>query len=56
MTAGLQDERKKEREELGDEAPPKLVPKTLDNMREYDVTTVGGKRKHCTLPRQSCLK
>ena len=43
MTAGLQDERKKEREELGDEAPPKLVPKTLDNMREYDVTTVGGK-------------
>jgi len=38
-----QDERKKEREELGDEAPPKLVPKTLDNMREYDVTTVGGK-------------
>eukprot|EP00088_Acartia_fossae_P006681 TRINITY_DN13083_c0_g1_i2.p1 TRINITY_DN13083_c0_g1~~TRINITY_DN13083_c0_g1_i2.p1 ORF type:complete len:341 (-),score=58.71 TRINITY_DN13083_c0_g1_i2:206-1228(-) len=38
-----QDERKKEREELGDEAPPKLVPKTLDNMREYDETTVGGK-------------
>ena len=38
-----QDERKKEREALGDEAPPKLVPKTIDNMREYDETTVGGK-------------
>merc|ERR1712029_291881 len=38
-----QDEREKEREALGDEAPPKLVPKTIDNMREYDETTVGGK-------------
>ena len=38
-----QEERKKEREALGDEAPPKLVPKTIDNMREYDETTVGGK-------------
>jgi len=38
-----QDERKNEREALGDEAPPKQVPKTIDNMREYDETTVGGK-------------
>ena len=38
-----QDGRRKEREELGEDAPPKLVPKTLDTMREYDVTTVGGK-------------
>jgi len=38
-----QDERKKEREVLGDEAPAKMVPKTIDNMREYDETTVGGK-------------
>lgn len=38
-----QDLRKKEREELGDDAPEKLVPKTIDNMREYDETTVGGK-------------
>ena len=36
-------EREKEREALGDEAPPKQVPKTIDNMREYDETTVGGK-------------
>jgi len=38
-----QEARKKEAEALGDEAPPKLVPKTIDNMREYDETTVGGK-------------
>jgi len=38
-----QDARKKEAEALGDDAPPKLVPKTIDNMREYDETTVGGK-------------
>merc|ERR1719228_1838149 len=38
-----QDVRRKEREELGDEAPPKMVPKTIDSMREYDETTVGGK-------------
>lgn len=35
-----QDTRKKEREALGDEAPPKLVPKTLDSMREHEETTV----------------
>lgn len=35
-----QDDRRKEREALGDAAPPKLVPKTLDTMREYDETTV----------------
>jgi len=38
-----QEARKKEAEALGDEAPPKLIPKTIDNMREYDETTVGGK-------------
>jgi len=38
-----QDYRKKEREELGDDAPEKMVPKTIDSMREYDETTVGGK-------------
>jgi hypothetical protein len=31
-----------EREALGDAAPPKLVPKTLDSMREYDETTIPG--------------
>jgi hypothetical protein len=31
-----------EREALGDAAPPKLVPKTLDSMREYDETTIAG--------------
>ena len=30
--------RRKEREELGDEAPPKLEPRTLENTREEDVT------------------
>jgi len=38
-----QDARRTEREALGDEAPAKLVPKTIDNTREYDETTVGGK-------------
>jgi len=40
-----QDDRKKEAEALGDAAPPKLVPKTLDNMREADETTVVKKIK-----------
>ena len=35
-----QDERKKRAEAMGEEAPPKLVPKTIDSMREYDETTV----------------
>ena len=35
-----QDERKKLAEALGDKAPPKLVPKTIDSMRESDETTV----------------
>ena len=35
-----QDERKKIAKALGDKAPPKLVPKTIDNMREPDETTV----------------
>jgi len=32
--------RKKEAEILGDKAPPKLVPKTLENTREFDETIV----------------
>eukprot|EP00004_Rigifila_ramosa_P021688 TRINITY_DN5817_c0_g1_i1.p1 TRINITY_DN5817_c0_g1~~TRINITY_DN5817_c0_g1_i1.p1 ORF type:complete len:328 (+),score=98.82 TRINITY_DN5817_c0_g1_i1:145-984(+) len=32
--------RQKEREELGDKAPPAEVPKTLENLREADVTVV----------------
>ena len=35
-----QDERKKVAKALGDKAPPKLVPHTIDNMREPDETTV----------------
>lgn len=38
-----QDARRKEAEALGDDAPPKLVPHTIDSLREYDETTVGGK-------------
>ena len=33
-------DRKAEREELGDKAPPKQVPRTLDNTRELDDTIV----------------
>nr|CAG4644960.1 EOG090X09U6 [Leptodora kindtii] len=32
--------RKKEAEVLGDKAPPKQVPRTIENTREHDVTTV----------------
>jgi len=35
-----QDDRKKVAEALGDQAPPKLIPKTIDSMREADETTV----------------
>jgi ribosome production factor 1 len=35
-----QDVRKKRAQVLGEDAPPKLVPKTIDSMREYDETTV----------------
>ncbi|VDP45135.1 unnamed protein product [Soboliphyme baturini] len=35
-----QDERRKIREALGDKAPPKLQPKTIENTREQDVTMV----------------
>ena len=35
-----QDARKKIAKALGEDAPPKLVPKTIDSMREYDETTV----------------
>jgi len=38
-----QDARKEERLKLGADAPPKMVPRTIDSMREYDETTVGGK-------------
>ncbi|CAK4083993.1 unnamed protein product [Aphanomyces euteiches] len=33
-------QRKKEAEELGDKAPPKLVPRTIDNTREQEVTMI----------------
>ena len=36
----LRAERVKEIEALGDKAPPKQVPNTLENMREIDETTV----------------
>ncbi|NP_001080272.1 ribosome production factor 1 [Xenopus laevis] len=36
----LRKKRKKEREALGDKAPPKPVPKTIENQRVYDETTV----------------
>ncbi|KAL4634917.1 ribosome production factor 1 [Arapaima gigas] len=36
----LKKKRKKEREALGDKAPPKPVPKTIENQRIYDETTV----------------
>ena len=32
--------RRKEAEALGDEAPPKQIPKTIESMRESDETTV----------------
>lgn len=34
------EKRKKEAEELGDQAPPKLIPKTIENTREFDETIV----------------
>ncbi|KAM4023600.1 ribosome production factor 1 [Anomaloglossus baeobatrachus] len=36
----LRKKRKKERQALGDKAPPKPVPKTIENQRVYDETTV----------------
>ncbi|RXN00024.1 Ribosome production factor 1 [Acipenser ruthenus] len=36
----LKKKRKKERQALGDKAPPKEVPKTIENQRVYDETTV----------------
>merc|ERR1712135_17656 len=36
----LQKQRKKEAEELGDKAPPKQIPRTIENTREHDITTV----------------
>ncbi|KPP64086.1 ribosome production factor 1-like, partial [Scleropages formosus] len=36
----LKKKRRKEREAFGDEAPPKPVPKTIENQRVYDETTV----------------
>ncbi|XP_023152573.2 ribosome production factor 1 [Amphiprion ocellaris] len=36
----LKKKKKKEREALGDKAPPKKVPKTIENQRVYDETTV----------------
>ncbi|XP_063795033.1 ribosome production factor 1 [Pseudophryne corroboree] len=36
----IKKKRKKERKALGDKAPPKAVPKTIENQRVYDETTV----------------
>ncbi|KAM5148433.1 ribosome production factor 1 [Mantella aurantiaca] len=36
----MKKKRKKERDALGDKAPPKPVPKTIENQRVYDETTV----------------
>lgn len=36
----IKKKKKKEREALGDKAPPKPVPKTIENQRVYDETTV----------------
>ncbi|KAA8589547.1 hypothetical protein FQN60_012912 [Etheostoma spectabile] len=36
----IKKKKKKEREALGDKAPPKEVPKTIENQRVYDETTV----------------
>ncbi|TNN69115.1 Ribosome production factor 1 [Liparis tanakae] len=36
----LKKKKKKERKALGDKAPPKEVPKTIENQRVYDETTV----------------
>ncbi|XP_018417362.1 PREDICTED: ribosome production factor 1 [Nanorana parkeri] len=36
----MKKKRKKERQALGDKAPPKSVPKTIENQRVYDETTV----------------
>uniref|UniRef100_A0A8C3E3S2 Ribosome production factor 1 n=6 Tax=Passeriformes TaxID=9126 RepID=A0A8C3E3S2_CORMO len=36
----LKKKRRKEREALGDKAPPKAIPKTIENQRVYDETTV----------------
>ncbi|XP_054838013.1 ribosome production factor 1 [Eublepharis macularius] len=36
----IKKKRKKEREALGDQAPPKPVPKTIENQRVYDETAV----------------
>uniref|UniRef100_A0A3B3X821 Ribosome production factor 1 n=1 Tax=Poecilia mexicana TaxID=48701 RepID=A0A3B3X821_9TELE len=36
----LKKKRRKEREALGDKAPPKEVPKTIENQRVFDETTV----------------
>lgn len=40
MKKDLQKKRKKEAEELGDKAPAKQVPRTIENTREADITTV----------------
>lgn len=36
-----QQARRREQEELGDKAPPKLEPRTVDNTREPEVTMIG---------------
>uniref|UniRef100_A0A670IM79 Ribosome production factor 1 n=2 Tax=Podarcis muralis TaxID=64176 RepID=A0A670IM79_PODMU len=45
----IKKKRKKEREALGDKAPPKPVPKTIENQRVYDETTVDPNDEEVTL-------
>ncbi|XP_042320259.1 ribosome production factor 1 [Sceloporus undulatus] len=45
----IKKKRKKEREALGDKAPPKPIPKTIENQRVYDETTVDPNDEEVTL-------
>ena len=40
MKKERQKARRREAEALGDEAPPKQVPRTIESTREHDITTV----------------
>ncbi|KAF7243366.1 Ribosome production factor 1 [Varanus komodoensis] len=45
----IKKKRKKEQEALGDKAPPKPVPKTIENQRVHDETTVDPNDEEVTL-------
>ncbi|OXB80045.1 UNVERIFIED_CONTAM: hypothetical protein H355_012968 [Colinus virginianus] len=52
----LKRKRKKEREALGDKAPPKAIPKTIENQRIYDETTVDPNDEEVTAPPKAIPK